>query len=122
VSQQEALPVSFASQGEPALSRFTPVELEAMRVADASLDAIPIAERRRNRAKQRTCSEEHKAKISAALKGRAVNGRVMSAEHKAAISRSLKWTLANRPRAAYTCSLCGESSHTKRSCPLKEAG
>ena len=60
----------------------------AIRAEDARLEAIPASVRaRRERLAYgpptQTKTPEHRARISAALRGRAVNGRVMSAEHKA---------------------------------------
>ena len=107
------------------------------------------AEARANKP-QRPLSAEHKQKISAAQKGRAVNGPVMSPDHKvrlatalrsttlahrdaraqAAISRSMRWMHANPEHKARrlagagarisVCSRCGESGHNVRTCKRQQ--
>jgi hypothetical protein len=125
----------------------------AIRAEDDAVRDMPESEWLRREAAEarahkppRSLSAEHKQKISAAQKGRAVNGPLMTPDHKArltaalrryapnltsaqaqaAISRGMRWMHANPEHKAKrlagvgarinTCSRCGESGHNVRTC------
>ena len=143
---------SVASPWEPPDARGTrdserPHLVEGAGVADESavgavVDAIDSRPEARANARQggagssdgssagkrprRKMSAEHRAKISASMKGK--NRARKSEEHRAAISDAMRDALAapevrqrmskGRRAAGHRCSICGQEGHNRRTCPL----